>query len=190
MAMRRLVVPLSVVSILAVAVGVADTDKDRWAAYMAAMDKHFRLWEYARKIQPARRDAPLRQLNISDEEVREIQSVAAEVVPRTIVNIGGVVTGCPCEDGSDCTDQVWIVAWRPEKSTGLMLSRINNRWVIGPIQQWWLRYDDLEARRRTFRSMEAFYQAENDLIDRFPACEKPLPIPEEMLPKSVQPSSN
>ena len=41
-----------------------------------------------------------------------------------IVNISGVVEGCPCEDGSTCTDQVWILASRPNQTVGLLLSKV------------------------------------------------------------------
>jgi hypothetical protein len=56
---------------------------------------------------PIRREDSLRELNISEDEVREIQSAALQVSPGSIVNISGVVTGCPCEDGLGCSDQVW-----------------------------------------------------------------------------------
>jgi hypothetical protein len=49
---------------------------------------------------------------IRSEEVREIQAAAHGVVPGALVNISGVVTGCPCEDGTGWSDQVWIVAYR------------------------------------------------------------------------------
>lgn len=88
------------------------------------------------QARPHRRDGPLRYENISDEEVREVQSAAAEVLPQAIVNISGVTTGCPCEDGEQCSDQVWIVAYRPDRSVGLMLSKISHHWVIGVVQRW------------------------------------------------------
>jgi len=183
----RFVLVLIAMSAVADAVGEADPQSDRRAARWAEIKRHDDIWDHARALGPRRRDLPLRYLNISDEEVREVQSAAAEVVPRAIVNISGVVTGCPCEDGEDCKDQVWIVAYRPDKSTGLMLSRIDNRWVIGPVQQWWLRYEKLQANRGTFRTYEAFERAEYELIESFPVCEAPLPIPKEVLPPNVRP---
>jgi hypothetical protein len=135
------------------------------------------MWE----VRPGRRDSPLRYRNISDEEVREVQSAAAEVLPRAIVNISGVVTGCPCEDGSECTDQVWIVAYRPDKSVGLMLSKVGNHWVIGPVQRWWLKYEELRASRGSFSSAIAYDQAEAALINGFPSCAVELAVPGDAL---------
>jgi hypothetical protein len=121
--------------------------------------------------QPSRRDGPLRKTNISDQEVREIQAVAATVSPGAIVNISGVVTGCPCEDGPACTDQVWVVAYRPDQSRGLQLSKISDHWTIGAVQQWWLDRDSLFARRlRGELSWKEFVAAHETLQGRLPQC--------------------
>jgi hypothetical protein len=101
-------------------------------------------------IRPQRRDGPLRYNNISDDEVREIQSAASEVVGNVMVQIGGVTTGCPCEDGPTCTDQVWVETEVHHKPFGLLLSKIQNHWVIGPVQRWWWLYekaDDEEQKK-------------------------------------------
>jgi hypothetical protein len=94
----------------------------------------------------------------------------SQLQPGALVNIGTVVTGCPCEDGPSCTEQVWVVAYQPERSVGLVLSRIDGRWGIGPLQQWWLDYDDLEARRESFRSYDDFIVATEALTRRHPKC--------------------
>jgi len=131
------------------------------------------------KSKPRRIDEPLRDTNISDIEVREIESVTRELHPGAIVNISGVTAGCPCEDGPTCEDQVWVVAHRNALSKGLMLSRIENHWTVGPVQKWWLRYDDLQTRRRerwadgrtSSREEIMSLQAERQqLMDAFPAC--------------------
>src|SRR5213083_2970792 len=70
-------------------------------------------------LRPHRRDTPLRELNLTDNEVREIQGVAAKVGMSTMLNISPVVTGCACEEGPLCTDQVYVVANLPEKTVGL-----------------------------------------------------------------------
>jgi hypothetical protein len=119
---------------------------------------------------PIRRESPVRTENIRDQEVREIQSVMSQLQPGALVNIGTVVTGCPCEDGPSCTDQVWVVAYRPDESVGLVLSRIDGRWGIGPLQQWWLDSDDLEARRKSFRSYGDYIVAQEALAKRHPKC--------------------
>jgi hypothetical protein len=84
-------------------------------------------------MRPQRRDSPARYLNISDNEVREVQSAAAEVLPRSLVSIGTVVTGCPCGDGAKCTDQVWVVAATKTRSMGMLLSRVDSLVVIRPV---------------------------------------------------------
>src|ERR1041384_5277939 len=90
------------------------------------------------ELRPVRRDTPLRYLNLSDEEVREVQRVSAKYLPRDTVNISPVVTGCPCEEGPDCTEQVYVLASKESGTRGLQLSRVRNRWTVGVVQQWWL----------------------------------------------------
>jgi hypothetical protein len=131
------------------------------------------------ETRPARRDGPLRELNLSDIEVREIQSVVVRILPGSILNISGVVTGCPCEEGPGCADQVWIVAHQAGKTLGLQLSRINGQWAVGVVQQWWLDGEKLEqwwsdsAKRQGARSYSdymAYDKARQALYDRFPVC--------------------
>lgn len=122
------------------------------------------------ETRPTRRGGPLRELNISDDEVREIQSVVLILHPRSILNISGVVSGCPCEEGSSCSDQVWVVAHSPGRTTGLQLSRIGGRWAIGIVQQWWLELERLENSRQSFRSAADYYGEVQKLYDNFPAC--------------------
>jgi hypothetical protein len=118
---------------------------------------------------PVRRDGPLREANLSDEEVREIQAAAHGIVPDALLNISGVVTGCPCEDGAGCSDQVWIVAYRPGVIKGVEMSRISQHWAIGPVQRWWLDFDSLYEHRKDY-SWAAFSAEQQKLYDRFPAC--------------------
>ena len=119
-------------------------------------------------MRPIRRDGPLRELNVSDDEVREIQSIALAVFPGAIVNISGVVAGCSCEEGAACSDQVWVVARRSGYSQGLELSRVNGRWGIGVVQQWWLNYEELQVVWAT--SPGTYSQALQNLYDSYPAC--------------------
>jgi hypothetical protein len=121
------------------------------------------------ELKPARRDTPLRELNISDNEVREIQSLAARYKMSTMLNISPVVAGCPCEDGPLCTDQVYIVSELPEKPVGLQLSRVRNAWVVGPVQRWWLRYASFEASEPKTDYFK-YRQARNNLLLEFPMC--------------------
>ncbi len=167
--MKSIIVLLA--SVCAAAAVAADrTELRRWYEAGAHYDA---VRARARQVAPRRRDAPARELNVSDEEVREIQVAALEVVPRAIVNIGAVTTGCACEEGPGCTDQVWIVATDAVRAKGLQLSRVEQRWRIGPVQAWWLRYDALLARRAQFQGWREFENAERKLLDEFPACASP-----------------
>jgi hypothetical protein len=97
------------------------------------------------QTRPARRDGPLRKANLSDDEAREIQSVMSPIYPGAILNISGVVTGCPCEEGPGCSDQVWVVPENDLRNDGVSLSLISGRWTVGPIQKWWFDKAQLEA---------------------------------------------
>jgi hypothetical protein len=122
------------------------------------------------ELRPRRRDTPLRYLNISDNEVREIQLAAATNPPYEFVSIGGVVTGCPAEDGPACTDQVWVELRRQGKTSGLLLSKVNDQWIIGAIQQWYLCDEALEARRESFSTYFEYMAAKEALVENFPSC--------------------
>jgi hypothetical protein len=134
------------------------------------MERH---WAVERRIQetsPHRRDTPARYLNITDDEVREIQVAVAEVLSDSLVNIGTVVTGCPHEEGPACSDQVYVVAYRPDRSVGVLLSKVNNQWGIGVIQRWWLCRQKLASRKREFPSLAEWMKAMDALVDNFPSC--------------------
>jgi hypothetical protein len=139
-------------------------------ANRVAQQQSLRILERVHRAALNRRDGPLRAENLSDEEVREIQSVLLAIFPGAILNISGVVTGCPCEDGPGCADQVWTVVHLPGLTKGLELSRINAHWSIGAVQQWWLDFDKLEASPKTFTSRNAYWKARQALFDRFPVC--------------------
>lgn len=149
----------------------------RRAAYRAAMDKEMEL-DRARpakrsrinETRPGRKDRPLRYLNVSDNEVLEIKKAAFEVVPHSIVNIAGITSGCPCEEGPTCNAQVWIEAMGREKSRGLQLSKVGPNWTIGAIQTWWLELESLQARRDSFASNYDYQKAEDGWVDMFPEC--------------------
>jgi hypothetical protein len=92
-------------------------------------------------VRPRRPHGRLREANVSDVEVREIVVVIRQRYPGAIVNISGVTSDCPCQDGPACDSQVWVVADRDGSSNGLLLSRIGGHWTIGPVQEWWLEYE-------------------------------------------------
>lgn len=140
-----------------------------YEARRAQLTKQRNIMTRAYELRPRRRDEPLRYLNLSDNEVREIQLVAEKFVPKNLLNISPVVAGCACEEGPQCTDQVYIVAESGQTSKGLQLSRVKNNWQVGVVQQWWLKYDDLEANRKKM-SYEKFEGALNEHFRDFPMC--------------------
>jgi len=123
----------------------------------------------ARQIRPQRRDSPLRYLNISDEEIRDLQTIAAQYIPGAMVNISPVVTGCPCEEGPHCTDQVYLVAIASNNSVEAQLSHVKGVWKVGAVQEWWWRYQGLQAKGATMSGEE--FEGKLDLLARdFPKC--------------------
>jgi hypothetical protein len=123
----------------------------------------------AQEIRPQRRDAPLRELNITDEEVREIQGVTRSYIPDSYVNISSVVTGCPCEEGPGCEDQVYVLADAGTRTVGLQLSRIGKVWKVGEVQKWWLANERLYAQRDTMDPAD-YQNAMTKLAHEFPVC--------------------
>jgi hypothetical protein len=126
----------------------------------------------ALELYPGRRNTPLRELNISDNEVREVQAISNRYLPRAIVNISPVVTDCPCEEGPTCTAQVYVLATSKDKTRGLQLSRMNDRWAVGMVQDWWLRYEAI-VRQHTGNAMLDDYlyrKATSELYEEFPRC--------------------
>jgi hypothetical protein len=124
-----------------------------------------------RQVQPSRRNGPFRDINLSDDEVREIQAAILAIMPGAILNISGVVSGCLCEDGPGCAAQAWVLAHRPgtpARSKDLEVSDINNHWMIGPVQQWYLDSEMLDAKH--FPNYKAYTDARKTLDDQFPAC--------------------
>ncbi len=135
------------------------------------------------RTRPVRRDLPLREENITDSEVLEIEAVMKEMFPGAVVYISAVTTGCPCEDGPGCTDQVWSVAFHDDASSELALSRIDDEWQVGPLQDWWLIRDRIFALWRSARrgaadndgiSFEEFTRRMDEHNLAFPACSADL----------------
>jgi hypothetical protein len=151
--------------------------------YEEAM-KILALERHVESLKPRRRDTPLRYLNISDDEVREIQVVAANYLPKVLLNISPVVADCPCEEGPQCTEQVYILAESGQTSKGLQLSRIKNSWIVGNVQQWWLRFDELRSRVNKMDA-DAYWSARSELLREFPSCVGQL-VPAENNTASAQ----
>ena len=90
-------------------------------------------------------------------------------MPKVLLNISPVVSGCPCEEGPQCTDQVYIVAQTSQNSRGLQLSRVRNAWVVGTVQQWYLKYEELLTREPKMNYLDVM-RAESELYREFPVC--------------------
>lgn len=139
----------------------------RWtAAELHALDE---LEARAYAAYPRRRDVPLRYVNISDGEVREIQGIAAKRKLTELVNIAPVVTGCPCEEGANCTEQTYLVSEFNGRPVGLQLSRVRNRWDVSRVQKWWLEYSAVLAREDVMTRLD-FENARHLKLLEFPQC--------------------
>jgi hypothetical protein len=143
----------------------APPQSDRALQRARMMDIEYRV----QRLRPQRRDEPLRDLNLTDNEVREIQAVAKKYAMDTMLNISPVIAGCPCEEGPLCTDQVYIVSQRPEKAVGMELSHVRNAWVVGTVQKWWFQYAALEAKSSKMEYRE-YESARQLLFLEFPLC--------------------
>jgi hypothetical protein len=173
--MQRYMLIVFGLGLASTAIAETAAEKARRQERLAYYERLFQIERRIKETEPKRRDSPARYLNISDNEVREVQSAAFSYLPRSLVNIGTVVTGCPCEEGPNCADQVWLVVNSPDPNRqfvnkGLLLSKIDGRWTIGPIQKWWLSYDELKSRESTFSSIYEFWRAEEKLKATFPTC--------------------
>ena len=180
-----LIAAVLALGLVALAVAEEPRSTARSTTYSARPDPRYRAWV----LRPKRRDEPLRYLNISDIEVREIQEVAQKYLPKVLLNISPVVTGCPCEEGPQCTDQVYIVAETTQAYRGLQLSRVRNTWVVGSVQQWYLKYEELLSRERKM-NYASFERAQSELYREFPVCvgelvpaENRIPSPKKAEPK-------
>jgi hypothetical protein len=130
----------------------------------------------ARELYPERRNTPLRDINITDNEVREIEAISRKYLPPDYVNISPVVTECPCEEGPACTAQVYVVAQGKDKERGLQLSRMNDRWGVGIVQQWWFRREAIVRQNTGNRFLDNYLEekAINELYEEFPVCARQL----------------
>jgi hypothetical protein len=154
--------------LLSGAVPRAELSRLDFENYVARLDALDRARERARQLCPVRLVGDSRLLNISDMEVREIQAVARGVVPEAIVNISPVVEGCPCEDGPLCQYQVRILATSDQDTAVLLLSNIDGRWTIGPLQDWCLSYEKLHD--NAIKPSVEFRAAEESLLSALPDC--------------------
>jgi len=139
----------------------------RWRNWQRERDLDRRIFRSAPTLS-YRVNAPLRKININDEEVRQIEATVHELRPGAIVLISGVAEGCPCEDGPGCSAQVWTAIDRSEGIRSLELSDINDHWVIGPVQQWFLESAQLE--RSKFPTYAEYNAARATLNNRYPTC--------------------
>ena len=145
---------------------------DDLAFWDANRKRYAAIWERALELSPGRRDTPLRDLNITDGEVREVQAIAVRYLPRALVNISPVVGECPCEEGPACTAQVYVLATAKDQTSGLQLSRMKEVWDVGVVQKWWLKRNAVQ-RQNTGNQFLDYYLAQKahiDLLEEFPKC--------------------
>jgi hypothetical protein len=145
----------------------SQTVTTRWRNWQHDRDLDQRIARSA-PTQSYRTGMPLRKININDEEVRQIQAVVLELIPGAIVLISGVAQGCPCEDGPGCSAQVWTAIDRSAGIRSLELSDINDHWVIGPVQRWFL--DSAQLERSKFPTRAEYFAARATLNNRYPTC--------------------
>lgn len=126
----------------------------------------------AEELKPAYRAEPLRYLNITAEEVRDVQLISSKHLPKAMMNISPVVTNCPCEEGPNCTAQVYVVATTGEQSKGLQLSRLKDQWMVGLVQQWWLQREAMHVPKPGSDLLERYRyeKALHELYSDFPVC--------------------
>jgi hypothetical protein len=166
----------------------------------AQVCEDFSQYRYIRTSQPSPPNGSVRQDNITDEEVREVQHAAREIYPDTVVIIGAVMEGCDCEDGGSCTAQVGITLNRENYQTRtLVLSRISGHWKVGAVQSWSIQYK-AHQHQPGFPGwgcdeLSIAWRKENQrLLESFPACPPPpanwkLVRREERSPTCVDSSS-
>jgi hypothetical protein len=139
----------------------------QWQKWQRERDLQRRMME-SEPTRSYRRIAPFRENNINDEEVRQIQAVVRELIPGAIVMISGVAKGCPCEDGPDCSAQVWTAVHLPGQTRSLELSDINEHWVIGPVQRWFLESEKIQ--RNKYSTYSDYSAAQAAWNDQYPTC--------------------
>jgi hypothetical protein len=160
------------------------------SAIDAQLCEDFGRYRHVQTTDPGRPNRPLRQENISDEEVSEVQRAALDVYPDSIVSISGVTDGCDCEDGGRCTAQVWLALNRGNQTRSLVLSKIDGHWKIGAIQSWWIQW---HAHKATdpgwgYSKQQVAWQQENQrLLNSYPTC--PTPPAKWVLVRSAGPLS-
>ena len=155
------------------AIGQSPTPKRPLAVEESAYrERLLQISRRAYEVRPRRRDTPMRDLNISDGEIREIEALTSKLMRESMVNISPVVSDCPCEEGPTCTAQVFVVASTPQITLEVQFSRIQNAWRIGPVQGWWMRAAELEKRfaATRFRDYERYRREMDELLEEFPMC--------------------
>jgi hypothetical protein len=136
--------------------------------------KEFESYRHINTAEPQLPRRRFRRENISDDEVREIQDVAATVYPDFIVVISGVVDGCDCEEGSQCTAEVGLALYRENQNHSLLLAKVGEHWRLSVVQAWWLRYHAHQASRpgfkQSYQEHKAWEDEDQKILDTYPAC--------------------
>src|SRR5690348_15434877 len=77
----------------------------------------------AKPAPSAPRTGSLREENITDSEVREIQKIISDRTPGTILSIGAVTNGCTCELAA-CTNEVVVMVDGIKPAGTVKLARV------------------------------------------------------------------
>lgn len=85
----------------------------------------------------------LRDENITDQEVREIQSLVQSFTYGEINYIGGVLDSCHCTEGPECTATLDIAVVSDLGTKQYELSLQSKKWELGKTQRWLLEYEKL-----------------------------------------------
>jgi hypothetical protein len=126
----------------------------------------------------------LREENITDEEVREVQKVVDEKMPGEIRRIGPVTVGCGCAERPGCTNELVIVVKTKAMADEVTLARVRKVWQLSELQQLELRRQRIREKRRLMSTAPAQERAayrkelereEQLLLNDLPACLKKMP---------------
>ncbi len=109
-------------------------------------------------------DSPLREKNITDEEVREIQNAVRTYFPGAIVYVGGVFDRCKCEEGSNCISQVIVNGRVDDENFSVSLSNFGDSWTVS--NEWKKRHKIHElAERMRARSDKNMEKQLREMVD-------------------------
>lgn len=103
-----------------------------------------------RALNRSRLKRTLREENIRDQEVKEIQGEVAARMLGDIRHIGPVWAECPCEEGPQCSGQVTVTLSKQERTTGVTFSKLADKWRVSVTEDWDRRYRAFREKYRNY----------------------------------------